>query len=52
MMQATYLQPPSINADAFLAALREYYSDIVRWEPELLQKYDALTPRLDRALGE
>ena len=52
MLQATYLQPPSINTDGFLAALKEYYGDIVRWEPELLQKYDALTPRLDRALGE
>ena len=52
MMQATYLQPPSINADPFLAALKEYYGDIVLWEPALLQKYDALTPKLDRALGD
>jgi hypothetical protein len=29
-----------------------YYGDIVLWEPQLLQMYDALVPQIDRALGE
>lgn len=52
MMQAVYLQPPSTNGEAFLAALREYDGDIVLREPALEKKYDELAPKLDRALSE
>jgi hypothetical protein len=32
--------------------LAAYYGDLVIWEPQLLQMYDDLLPRLGRALGE
>jgi hypothetical protein len=48
IMQAIYLQPLEANFDGLAA----YYGDLVLWEPQLLQMYDDLLPRIDRALGE
>jgi hypothetical protein len=52
IMQALYLRPPTENADQFLGAISGYFGDIVLWEPRLLQLYDELLPRIDRALGD
>ncbi len=48
IMQAIYLRPLEENFDGLAA----YYGDLVLWEPQLLQMYDDLLPRIDRALGE
>ena len=48
IMQAIYLRPMEENFDG----LAVYYGDLVIWEPQLLQMYDDLLPRLGRALGE
>ena len=48
IMQAIYLRPMEENFDGLAA----YYGDLVIWEPQLLQMYDDLLPRLGRALGE
>ena len=48
IMQAIYLRPMEENFDGLAA----YYGDLVLWEPQLLQMYDDLLPRIDRALGE
>jgi hypothetical protein len=48
IMQAIYLRPMEENFDGLAA----YYGDLVLWEPQLLQMYDELLPRIDRALGE
>ena len=48
IMQAVYLRPIQDNFDGLAA----YYGDLVLWEPQLLQMYDDLLPRIDRALGE
>lgn len=47
IMQAIYLQPLEANFDGLAA----YYGDLVLWEPQLLQMYDDLLPRIDRALA-
>lgn len=47
IMQAIYLQPIEEN----FAGLAAYYGDVVLWEPQLLQMYDDILPRIDRALG-
>jgi len=51
MMQAIYVRPPTENAEPFLGAMKEYYGDLVLWEPRLLTLYDELLPQIDRALG-
>ena len=48
IMQAIYLRRIDENFDG----LGAYYGDVVLWEPQLLQMYDDLLPRIDRALGE
>jgi hypothetical protein len=48
IMQAIYLRPMNESFEG----LTWYYGDIVLWEPQLLQMYDALVPQIDRALGE
>jgi len=52
ILQAMYVRTPSDNLDAFLAMVELYYADIVLLEPRLLQMYDELLPRIDRALVE
>jgi hypothetical protein len=48
IMQAIYLRPIVENFEA----LRAYYGDIVIWEPRLIEMYDRVLPKIDRALGE
>lgn len=48
IMQAIYLRPLQENFEGLLS----YYGDIVLWEPQLLQMYEALVPQIDRALGD
>lgn len=50
--QAMYLRTPTDSEDAFMAAVMVYYSDLSGMEPKLLDLYDELLPRLDRALDE
>ena len=50
ILQAVYLEPPEIDPERFLAALRAYYGDIVLWEPALLRHYDELVRKLDHAI--
>lgn len=52
ILQAIYLEPPSVDPERFLAALSAYYGDIVLWEPRLLRQYTELLPKLDRAIGD
>ena len=52
ILQAMYVRPPGENLDAFLPAVLVYSDDIVLLEPTLLERYDALLPQLDQALGE
>lgn len=47
IMQAIYLRPLTENFEA----LRAYYGDIVIWEPRLIEMYDKVLPKIDRALG-
>jgi hypothetical protein len=51
MLQAMYLRPPSESRDPFLHTLRVYLDDIVGLEPGLEKMYDALLPKIDRALA-
>jgi hypothetical protein len=51
VLQTMYLHPPSADLDGFLRAVELYYDDIVIWEPRIIEMYDALLPKLDRALG-
>jgi uncharacterized protein YjeT (DUF2065 family) len=51
ILQTMYLRPPSENLEAFFRAMVLYYGDVVLIEPKLLEMYDDLLPRLDRALG-
>jgi hypothetical protein len=51
VMLAMYLQPPSLSVESFFGALKEYYGDVVLWEPRLVDKYDVLTPKIERALS-
>jgi hypothetical protein len=52
VLQTMYLHPPSADLDGFLRAVALYYDDIVLSEPRIIEMYDALLPKLDRALGE
>jgi hypothetical protein len=52
VVQAMYLLSSRENFDGLAEATETYFSDLVEWEPELLTMYDALLPRIDRALGE
>jgi hypothetical protein len=54
LTQAMYASPPiddnrSIN---FLGAVLVYYGDATIYEPQLIEMYDAILPRIDRVLGE
>jgi len=50
--QAMYLRTPTESEDGFMAAVQVYFSDLAGMEPKLLELYDELIPRLDRALDE
>jgi hypothetical protein len=52
VLQAMYLRPPSEDLDGFFRIVALYYDDIVLSEPKLIEMYDALLPRIDKALGE
>jgi hypothetical protein len=36
----------------FFRSIALYYDDVVLSEPKLIDMYDALLPRIDKALGE
>jgi hypothetical protein len=52
MMDAMYLRTPTIDGDAFLAALKLYYDDLTEIEPSLIPVYDTLLTALDEALAQ
>jgi hypothetical protein len=54
VLQAMYIAPPtdSKNAKAFFGAVLVYYGDMTIYEPQLLQLYDAILPRIAKTLGE
>jgi hypothetical protein len=52
MMDAMYLRTPTLDGDAFLAALKLYYDDLTEIEPNLIPVYDTLLEALDEALAE
>lgn len=51
LLQAMYVRPPSEDLDRFLHSLLVYYDDIVGMEPQMIDSYDRLLPRIDEALG-
>lgn len=51
MTQAMYLLPRQENFDAFAEAADAFFGDLVVMEPKLITMYDAVLPRIDRALG-
>jgi len=52
VLQTMYLHPPSADLDGFFRAVALYYDDVVLSEPRIIEMYDALLPKLERALGE
>ena len=52
LTQAMYVNPPNQNLRVFLAAVMVYYDDAVLVEPQLLEKYDVVLPKLDRMIGK
>lgn len=52
MRDAMYLRTPTLDGDAFLAALRLYYQDLTGIEPGLIPVYDSLLVALDDALAK
>jgi hypothetical protein len=52
MMEAMYLRTPTLDGEAFLAALKLYYDDLTEIEPSLLPVYDTLVTALDETLTE
>jgi len=52
ILQAMYIRTPDENLSGFFSAVAIYYGDIVLYEPKLLELYDEVMPRIDRALGE
>jgi hypothetical protein len=51
IFQAMYLLPKQDNFDGLASAVETYFADLSTWEPELATMYDAILPRIDRALG-
>jgi hypothetical protein len=53
MTQAMYAAPPSLgkNEEAFFGAIVLYYGDMTLFEPRLIQMYDAVLPKIDKAIG-
>jgi hypothetical protein len=54
VMQSMYIAPPTDdrNTTTFMGAVLVYYGDMTIFEPRLIQMYDELLPRIDKALGE
>ena len=52
MMNAIYQRTPTLDGDAFLAAVKLYYDDLTDIEPRLILVYDTLLTALDEALDE
>jgi hypothetical protein len=52
VLQAMYLRPPAEDLDGFFRVVALYYDDIVLHEPKVMQMYDDLLPKIDKALGE
>jgi hypothetical protein len=52
MMKAMYLRTPTLDGDAFLAALKLYCDDLTEFEPSLIPVYDTLLAAIDAALAE
>ena len=52
ILQAMYIRTPDENLPGFFSAVAIYYGDIVLYEPKLLELYDEVLPRINRALGE
>lgn len=50
--QVMYAKSGDPNVRAFLSSMAVYFGDCTLIEPRLLSAYDAILPRLDRALGE
>ena len=52
--QAMYNAPPALNKneEAFFGAVLLYYGDMRVFEPRMIVLYDAILPRIDKALGE
>jgi hypothetical protein len=52
--QSMYISPPTDekNASTFMGALMIYLGDMILYEPRLLQMYDEILPKIDKALGE
>jgi hypothetical protein len=51
ILHAMYIRTPDENLAGFFSAVAIYYGDIVIYEPKLLELYDEVSPRIDRALG-
>jgi hypothetical protein len=49
MTQAMYVLPWQENFDGFASAAETYYGDAVYVEPKLIEQYDELIRRIDRA---
>jgi hypothetical protein len=54
VIQSMYITPPieDKNTTTFMGAVLVYLGDMTLYEPRLLQQYDEMLPRLDKALGE
>jgi hypothetical protein len=52
ILQAMYVRTPRENMDGFLSAVNIYYGDVVGLEPKLIERYDAITPRLSAAIAK
>jgi len=52
LSQAMYVNPPAVKPKEFFGAVSVYYDDASIMEPQLATMYDAILPRLDKALGE
>ena len=52
--QAMYNAPPAVgkNEEAFFGAVLLYYGDMTLFEPRMVELYDAILLRIDKALGE
>ena len=54
VLESMYGVPPidDIGSLHMFGALLIYYNDMIRMEPKLLQMYDEILPRIDKAIGE
>jgi hypothetical protein len=52
MIDAMYVRSPTLDGEAFLAALKLYYDDLTEIEPGLVPAYDTLIAAIDEALAQ